>query len=262
MARGDWIAFLDSDDIWLPEKIEWQLRAIERHKNRCGASVTNARLIDRSINMDTTSFLLAGGHYKETIGILPNARADLVKSLGCIWIQALLVRSDLAKRIGGFDDDLHFAEDQDFLFRLSAITSLCYVNIPLVVIDRARAATDPNVGVRVWDSAEFRLRAKQQMYEKWLTDENTPPSIRRLIAQNLGGVHSALANLHLQRGQFDMARQALSVAVKYELTFGLVVKFALTRVAPRMIKKLTAAHDAPRYLPKWVRSWRPRSWSN
>lgn len=45
-AKGQWIAFLDSDDIWMPEKLEKQICFMER--NRCGFSYTNYEEIDVS----------------------------------------------------------------------------------------------------------------------------------------------------------------------------------------------------------------------
>ncbi len=240
-ARGDWVAFLDSDDIWFPEKIEWQVRAIERFKNECGACISDARLVDNS-NMDTTAFRLAGKRYDEHMGILADATAELAKSFGCSWIQTIIVRCDLARQIGGFDDELHFAEDHDFLFRLSLATSYCFVNRPLALIERTNTATDPGARVRRWDSVDFRLGAQQHMYEKWLILSRTlPTKVHRAIIQNLRAVHSARANLHLQREQFDLARRAVSMAMSCEFTRNLAIKWALIRIAPRIAKKIAIA---------------------
>src|SRR5438067_538680 len=35
-ARGEWLGVLGSDDLWLPNKLEWQLRALERFGGECG----------------------------------------------------------------------------------------------------------------------------------------------------------------------------------------------------------------------------------
>lgn len=85
-AKGDWIAFLDSDDLWLPEKIELQLRAVEQFNDQCGVCICDARLVDKSTNLDTTAFLLAGNTYEEPTGIISQATVGLVRSIGGMWI--------------------------------------------------------------------------------------------------------------------------------------------------------------------------------
>src|ERR1022692_2824174 len=45
-ARGEWIAFLDSDDLWEKDKLEWQFKALETFRPQCGACYTDTRLFN------------------------------------------------------------------------------------------------------------------------------------------------------------------------------------------------------------------------
>jgi glycosyltransferase involved in cell wall biosynthesis len=237
-AIGEWIAFLDSDDRWLPEKLEWQVRAIERFKDNCGACFTDACLVDGQ-GLDTTAFRKAGREYKELVGVVRDPTRSLAKAFGGTWVQTLVARRDLIMKIGGFDSDLHFGEDYDLLFRLSLVTGYCYVNRPLAVIDRTTAVLDPTVASRSWDRIDFRLRGRQYMYEKWLNlRREYPRDVRRTIIHNLRGVHSGWTNWYLENKQFDKARRAVSKATKYHMTPQLAVKWLLTWIAPHIARRI------------------------
>ena len=236
-ARGEWIAFLDSDDVWLPEKLEWQVRAIEQFMNECGACFTDARFVNH-LGMDTTAFRGVGRRYEQDIGIDPDAVRNLAKSFANYWVSALLARADLVKQIAGFDPHIQFAEDHDFNFRLSLVTSFCYVNKPLVQIDRG--ASPPGSTCRPWDKFEVRLRGQQCMFEKWLRlDSKLPPDVRRTVVQDLRAVHSSWTNWYLETKRYAEARQAVSRAIKYEFTPTLAIKWALTQVAPNLARRIS-----------------------
>jgi glycosyltransferase involved in cell wall biosynthesis len=236
-ALGEWIAFLDSDDVWLPEKLEWQVRAVERFRNQCGACFTDARLVNHMAR-ETTSFRDSGKGFGQDIGIDPNAVRNLAKSFYPYWVSALLARTDVVKQIGGFDPQIQFAEDHDFNFRLSLVTPFCYVNRPLVQIDRA--PSPPGSICRPWDKYEVRLRGQQCMFEKWLRlDSKLPSDVRRIVRQDLRGLHSSWTNWYLETQRYAQAREAVSRAVHYGLTPQLAIKWMLTRVAPALARKIT-----------------------
>jgi glycosyltransferase involved in cell wall biosynthesis len=236
-ARGEFVAFLDSDDIWLPEKLAWQLRALEQFNDECYACITDARLVD-NLGMDISAFRESGRPYDETLGIDFGAVKSLVKGRDPYWLSTLLVRKDILKKLGSFDNHLGYAEDHDFLFRLALATPFCYVNKPLSLLDRSKSPAGSNC--RPWDQVEVRLRGSQIMLEKWLKlDSKLPPDVMKAVIRGLRHVYSAWSNWYLEHGRLKEARQAVTVAMRYEPTTKLAVKWALTHVAPSFAMKIS-----------------------
>ena len=236
-ARGEYIAFLDSDDSWEPEKLEFQMQALEQFRNECGVCFTDARLVNNS-GMDISSFQLHGRNYKQLMGIDRDAVNSFATSFSGFWVSSLLVRADIARQIGGFSQDISFVEDRDFHFRLALVTSVAYVNKQLIRTDRS--PSPPGSAIRPWDKAEVQFQQQQHMLEKWLSmNETLPPNLRRTIKRSLGALHSHWTNWYLENGRYEEARLAASKAVKYKIALGTTVKWAVTWLAPGFARKIT-----------------------
>ena len=241
-ASSEWLAFIDNDDLWLPQKLEWQFRALDRFK-QCGACITDAWFMNNP-HMKMTLFQLAGKTHPETIGLIADPLKYMLDTNSIvrahpIWLQNLVTRTQLAREVGGFDPNFRFGDDDDFAFRLGSATGLCFVNLPMVLIDRS-PPSERHVGASErWDDDDFRLRMAQARYEKRLQgSHDLPIAIRRLIRRDLAAVHSEWANLFLEKGEYGKARKATAEAARVYLTAKLAVKWALTRSAPRFARKM------------------------
>jgi glycosyltransferase involved in cell wall biosynthesis len=236
-AQGEYIAFLDSDDSWDAEKLEFQMQALERFKNECGVCFTDARLVNNT-GMDISSFQLHRRNYKHLIGIDRDAVKSLAASFSGFWVSSLLVRADIARQIGGFSQDISFVEDRDFHFRLARVTSVAYVNKQLIRTDRS--PSPPGSAIRPWDKVEVQFQQQQHMLEKWLSTDNTlPPDLRRTIKRSLGALQSHWANWYLENKRYGEARLAATRAVRSKLALGTSIKWALTWLAPGLARKIT-----------------------
>jgi glycosyltransferase involved in cell wall biosynthesis len=122
-ATGQYIAFLDSDDAWLPEKLERQVGLLENEDKDCGCSYTGA-----IINF-------AGGLRKRSID-QPSYRGNVVAPylLGkfTIWTPTFMFRTELLEQVAPFDADLIRSEDVDFYLRLLQHSRLSCVSEPMV----------------------------------------------------------------------------------------------------------------------------------
>jgi GT2 family glycosyltransferase len=107
-AKGEWLAFLDDDDRWLPDKLDRQMRYLQ------------ARPQVKALGGGLTMVTPEG--QEEYWGGKPTRRLTLASAL-CYTAsmpQALMIRRDVYLELGGFDSSLRCLEDYEFGIRLLA----------------------------------------------------------------------------------------------------------------------------------------------
>lgn len=128
-ARGEYIAFLDSDDLWTPSKLELQLAALQAAMD-CQWSYTDHIRINHagdSINSQRNPHrVLYAGHIFE----------HLMKLQVGVAMPTVMVRRQLLEHVGGFDEQQGLHEDHQMWLRLSLMSKICRLTEPLTCIRR------------------------------------------------------------------------------------------------------------------------------
>lgn len=132
-AKGEFLAFLDSDDTWLPDKITRQVRLLQVARADVSCCVCNASMIGSQLGQETgrTSFELSGLEFHLAEGIMMNP-ASILASRFVLFNQVALIRRAAFERIGGFKPELKLLEDYDLAFRLALIGSWAFITEPMV----------------------------------------------------------------------------------------------------------------------------------
>lgn len=112
-ARGDYVAFLDGDDLWMPDKVETELENIANFKSA-------GLLYGDYIEFDESS----GTETAQEVNIFsatdPRALEKLFVDGGPILPSATIVSRDAFERVGLFDEALSFNEEADMWLRIAA----------------------------------------------------------------------------------------------------------------------------------------------
>jgi glycosyltransferase involved in cell wall biosynthesis len=167
LASGEWIAFLDSDDAWLPEKLERQLSALANEPELL-LSHTDEIWIrnDRFVNKPKEYSKSGGRIYRQCLplcGICPSS---------------VLIRRDLFDEIGGFDETFPVCEDYDLWLRITAREPVHYLDEALV---RKCGGHEDQLSTTIWGMDRYRVRA----LEKILSEEILSPKDQLLTKETL-----------------------------------------------------------------------------
>lgn len=138
LASGDYIAFLDDDDIWLPNKLKTQIEYME--KTGCKMSCSEG-LIGNGFYDQTKKYPLYNSEYHSqffhTIGIysFPGIwnKNFLSKHNSCIN-SSVIISKDIVDKIG-LINYIRVGEDYDYFMRVLDHTNCVYIDKPLIYYD-------------------------------------------------------------------------------------------------------------------------------
>ncbi|WP_144905660.1 glycosyltransferase family 2 protein [Halobellus captivus] len=135
-ASGDYIAFVDSDDEWLPRKLERQVQTLERKGENWVAAYCGVEMIPETppglIKRLATSYFSRRRDTEGAEGGEELVREVLSDDLHTSAGSTLLVEADVVRAIDGFDESFDRFQDSEFLIRVLQQGKLAYVNAPLV----------------------------------------------------------------------------------------------------------------------------------
>jgi glycosyltransferase involved in cell wall biosynthesis len=197
-AQGEYIAFLDSDDVWLPEKLALQVASLDSHPER-GWSHTAFTVIDDSGELlrgaRSRWWPAAGGWILER----------LIKMETVIATSSLIVRRRLLEQVGGFDIKQRMCEDYDLFLRFAGLTEMD--GIPKTLLLKRRHAenyTDDTVAF------EDRGRALEKILAV-----STDRTLRSLLRRERAKVAAGLARNQAIRGKRWAALRTLARSSQY-----------------------------------------------
>jgi glycosyltransferase involved in cell wall biosynthesis len=149
-VSGKYVGILDSDDLWLPQKIAEQVAFLESHRD-IGLVYGNGTAIDE--RGKRLYVIYAPGHEEK------NEPAQVLMDCYFLVPNNSLVRREIFERIGGFDETLRAAQDHDAAIRIAEVARLAYVDKPWFSYRRhAHSISRRNAGLR-WRNG-FRIVEK------------------------------------------------------------------------------------------------------
>lgn len=131
-ASGNWIAFLDADDEWLPDKLSIQNKLINEHRDLkwCSANY----LLDDGIRWRPMVSSKKVARVSDGPGYFENYFRARVRRSCFIWTTTLMIKREIFNEVGFFDNSLIRHQDWDLWWRIAHhYPKIGYIAEPLAI---------------------------------------------------------------------------------------------------------------------------------
>lgn len=204
-STGEYLAFIDSDDVWHSDKVQKQLDFFNSNKNNnIGLVYTNTILIDK----DNQKKKRRDFFTKNESGILEFIDVFKDPYLG---LPTVMILSSVINKVGLFDEGLETAEDIDLYLRISEFYKIGYIHDILVDVHQSE------------NSLSEKLSSYQDNIDvvtKFVDKHHELFEIHSVIVKDvLYKINLDYARTLLWNGLCAESRERIRDSIKYKFTF-------------------------------------------
>lgn len=204
-ARGIYVAFLDSDDEWLPDKLQMQIQYCLAHPEYALIFTDMAEAVDgRNVS---EKYLHDGGYGRIS-------SSDIYEGMienNFIFTPTVIARRDALNKVGLFDPNLGICEDRDLWLRIAQTYPVGFLDLPLTV----RHRHDGNL---TKDSSLYLLSHIALFTKHYELARLANHPAAGLLCRKLADSHENAGCFFLRGGKHSTARCNFIKSLRYELT--------------------------------------------
>ncbi len=168
-AKGNWVAFLDSDDEWHSQKLETQINCYNKSKIKYKLIHTNEIWYMNGVKKNQKFKHIKSGGY-----IFDNCL-----KLCVISPSSTMILKSVFDNLGMFDEELPVCEDYDLWLRITAQEKVLYVDKPLII---KHGGHDDQLSKKYLIMDRFRINSLEKLISnKGLSDQQRKKTIVMLI---------------------------------------------------------------------------------
>jgi glycosyltransferase involved in cell wall biosynthesis len=193
-SSGEYIAFLDDDDEWLPEKLSVQMEMLEKTGQDVGFSFTSVVNVKNGIETVTTV----------PVGINDYHERALRRFSGFLTV-TLIIKRFVFDEVGFFDERFPSHQEPDLMIRVTKKYKGLAINIPLTRVNM-------NERVHINSSLANKINGRKMILEKYAEEYKDKPN---LLAKH----YFDLAVFYRDDKRFDEAKNYFKKSIRIDFRF-------------------------------------------
>lgn len=196
-AKGEWIAFLDSDDLWEPLKLETQMQWVKRHRE-FHAVYTDEIWIRNGVRVNPMN-----KHRKHSGDIF-----HFCLPLCIVSPSSVILRAELLREVGGFDESMPVCEDYDLWLRIAKQYLFHFIEEKLIV---KRGGHEDQLSRKFWGMDRWRVHALEKLLKENRLNEKQRDGVVAMLIEKC----RVLVIGYDKRGKSQDAEHYRTLAARY-----------------------------------------------